>query len=130
MTHIYQRRVQFADTDAAGVVHFSRLLCYVEEAEHALLEKLGIPLFGNGGWPRVRVECDYSAPLRMGEEVDIVMEPAELGTSSILWRFTVRKQEAICATGSFKAVRVDATGSPEKLNNAWREALSPYLLGQ
>ena len=32
----YHRRVQFADTDQAGVVHFSWFARYMEEAEHAL----------------------------------------------------------------------------------------------
>jgi acyl-CoA thioesterase FadM len=68
MAYLYQRRVAFADTDAAGVVHFSRLLCYVEEAEHALLAELKIPLMGDdkdgGGWPRVHIDCNYFAPLR------------------------------------------------------------------
>lgn len=123
MEHRYQRRVAFADTDAAGVVHFSRVLCYVEEAEHALLEKLGIPLLENGGWPRVNVRCDYSAPLRPGETAEISISPQQVGGSSIGWEFVVHCGATPCARGTMKTVRVDAAGKPAKLEAAWREAL-------
>ena len=106
MEHLYERRVAFADTDAAGVVHFSRILCYAEEAEHDLLGKLGIPLLGDGGWPRVHVECDYRAPARLGDALQICISPGELGTSSVAWKFTISCAGQTIATGSMKTVLI------------------------
>src|SRR3990172_6068366 len=40
----YRRRVQFADTDVAGVVHFSWIARYMEEAEHALWREAGLSI--------------------------------------------------------------------------------------
>ncbi len=41
----------------AGVVHFTNLLTYVEEAEHAALISVGIkPISNEGGFPKVKVE--------------------------------------------------------------------------
>lgn len=124
MEHIYQRRVSFADTDAAGVVHFSRLLCYAEEAEHDLLSSLAIPLLGGGGWPRVNVSCDYLAPARLGDTVEVSISPVELGKSSVLWRFSMKAHGVELARGDVKTVRVDSEGKPEVLSSDWREALS------
>ncbi len=123
MSHIYQRCVQFADTDAAGVVHFSRLLCYAEEAEHDLLRRLGIPLLGNGGWPRVHVDCDYLAPVRPGESVEVAIYPEEIGRSSVLWTFAVSVSGTEVARGRMKTVCVDEQGSPVEIRPEWRREL-------
>lgn len=125
MAFLYQRHVAFADTDAAGVVHFSRLLCYVEEAEHALLDDLGIPLMGSGdkagGWPRVHVDCDYFAPLGPGADVEVILIPEKVGRTSVSWNFTVLCGGTDVAKGSMKTVRVNADGKPEDLSAGWRE---------
>jgi acyl-CoA thioester hydrolase len=123
MEHLYQRRVQFADTDAAGVVHFARLLCYVEEAEHDLLKSLNIPLLDDGGWPRVHVACDYTAPAKFGELLTVAISPKRLGGSSILWSFSVACDDKIVAQGEMKAVRVDPAGNTRSLEDSWRDAL-------
>ncbi|MBT8036021.1 MAG: acyl-CoA thioesterase [Verrucomicrobiae bacterium] len=124
MEHSYKRQVSFADTDAAGVVHFSRLLCYAEEAEHDLLEKLGIPLLDGGGWPRVHVDCDYLNPLGVGDTVVVTIAPESLGRSSVLWSFSMKNNEKVVARGSVKSVRVDASGVAVELDASWRDALA------
>ena len=124
MEHTYKRSVHFADTDAAGVVHFSRILCYAEEAEHDLLRSLGIPLLGDGGWPRVHVHCDYLLAVEYGETLDIVISPENIGGSSIAWSFFISREGVRVAQGSMKTVRVDKEGKPVDIGDAWRRALS------
>jgi acyl-CoA thioester hydrolase len=50
-----KRRVQFYETDMAGIVHFSWFFRYLEEAEHAMWREAGLSIAdGSGiGWPRV-----------------------------------------------------------------------------
>lgn len=124
MAFLYQRHVAFADTDAAGVVHFSRLLCYVEEAEHALLTELGIPVMGEGGWPRVQVECTYFAPLSPGDDVEVILIPDKIGNSSVCWNFTVLRDGQDMAKGLVKAVRVGTDGKSVALADDWRNLLA------
>ena len=72
------RRVQFAETDLAGIVHFSNFYRYMEEAEHAFYRSLGfsvhdMPRDAPGskvGWPRVHASADFRNPLRFEEEFD------------------------------------------------------------
>ncbi|MDG1358179.1 MAG: thioesterase family protein [Akkermansiaceae bacterium] len=123
MEHIYQRCAQFADTDAAGVVHFAKILCYAEEAEHDLLAKLDIPLLADGGWPRVKLSCEYTKPVQAGDVVHVAISPSQLGTSSIVWRFSMNCKGNEIANGEMKTVRVDAAGKPSQLKESWREAL-------
>lgn len=126
MEYIYQRRASFADTDAAGVVHFSRLLCYVEEAEHEMLAHLAIPVLAEGGWPRVNISCDYLAPVRLGDVVKVAIFPDKVGNSSVLWGFTMMSQDLEVAKGSVKTVRVNAEGKPEPISDEWRRSLSRW----
>ena len=123
MAFLYQRRVAFADTDAAGRVHFSRLLCYVEEAEHTLLAELKIPLMDGGGWPRVHVDCNYFAPLGPGDQVEVILIPEKVGGSSINWSFNILRDGQDVAKGSIKTVRVNSEGKPTELLSDWRESL-------
>ena len=51
------KRVEFRDTDAAGIMHFSAYFTYMEEAEHELLRSIGTSVVLNVGddtlsWPR------------------------------------------------------------------------------
>src|SRR5690606_37511976 len=68
-----RRRVEFRDTDAAGIVHFSVYFNYMEEAEHALLRSLGTSVVtsdaeGPISWPRVAAACEFRGALRFEDE--------------------------------------------------------------
>jgi acyl-CoA thioester hydrolase len=57
--HRQQSEVAFSDTDASGWVHFSKILCYVERAEHAFLSSVDIAIFSNSNSsPRVKVDAN------------------------------------------------------------------------
>ena len=44
-----KRRVQFYETDMAGIVHFSWFFRYLEEAEHAMWREAGLTIAGGSG---------------------------------------------------------------------------------
>ena len=84
-----KRRVQFYETDAAGIVHFSCYFRYMEEAEHAMWRSAGLSIAQAGtdmGWPRVAASFEYHRPLRFEEEFEITMRVAERTEKSIRWR--------------------------------------------
>lgn len=94
-TFVYERCVEFADTDTAGVVHFTNLLRYLEEAEHAFYRSLGLAAYsrdpdGVFGLPRVSVRCDYRAPIGFGETVRIELSVRDVGTGSIRYAAVFR----------------------------------------
>lgn len=64
-----RRRVQWIDTDAAGIWHHSLATRWAEEAEAELHRELGIIDETFGATPRVRTEFDFSDPLRFDDEV-------------------------------------------------------------
>lgn len=98
MTHAftYTRRVEFADTDAAGVVHFSAFFRFMEEAEHAFYRSLGASGYRweedrVEGMPRASASCEYLRPVRYGEEVEVRLVVREKTAKSLSYEasFTV-----------------------------------------
>jgi acyl-CoA thioester hydrolase len=89
------RRVEFADTDAAGLMHFSNFFRFMECTEHAYFRSLGLSIHATidghrTGWPRVHAECSFTQPLRFEDEVEIQLIVRELKTRSITYDFIFR----------------------------------------
>ncbi len=112
------RRMEFADTDMAGIVHFARFFPMMEATEHAFFRSLGFSIHsqeedGFLGWPRVHARCDYMRPIRFEEEIEIQLLVGEVRNRSIRYDFVFRKlcDGAEVARGSLTAVcaRVDRT---------------------
>ncbi len=109
------RKVAFADTDASGRAHFTAILRYVEDAEHAFFAERGLSVIGeNFGWPRVHVDCDYRAPLTFGDRVELHLVIQVVGKTSIKYNFTIKKEEQVCAEGSMVIVHVNQDGLPRE----------------
>jgi acyl-CoA thioester hydrolase len=114
----YHRRVEFAETDMAGIVHFSMFFRYMEEAEHALWRAAGLTIATPGetiGWPRVSAAFDYKAPLRFEEEFDVTVEIARVGRRTIDYSFEVIRDGKVVGTGSITSACVSKQpGHPMK----------------
>ena len=107
---IYHRRVQFAETDMAGIVHFSMYFRYMEEAEHALWRSVGLqiaPPDGRIGFPRVAASCDFKASLKFEDEFEVHVRVDAVGRRSVKYGFTLRRGDEILATGSTTSVSVE-----------------------
>ena len=105
----YTRRVQFAETDLAGIVHFSAYFRYMEEAEHALWRAAGMSIVDPGAgcsWPRVAAAFDYKSPLRFEEEFVIAVRLAAVSRRTIRYGFTLRRGTTILGHGQLTAACV------------------------
>ena len=70
------RRVEFFETDLAGIMHFSNFFRFMEAAEYAFFRSLGFSVTRSHNGlalclPRVHAECDYAAPLCFDDEVQV-----------------------------------------------------------
>jgi len=100
--HRLTRRVQFYETDAAGIVHFSWFFRYMEEAEHALWRAAGLSIHpGNSeiGWPRVAASFEFKRPLRFEDEFEVHLRIAEITRRTIRYTCLLAQGEATVATG-------------------------------
>jgi acyl-CoA thioester hydrolase len=116
------RRVEFRDTDAAGIAHFSAFFFYMESVEHEFLRSLGLSVLsedetGPISWPRVSASCDYQSAVRFEDMLDISLRIARLGEKSVTYEFDFACAGRQIATGKTVAVccRFPAGGSPESV---------------
>jgi len=114
--HQLTERVQFADTDMAGIVHFSQFFRYMERVEHDFFRSLGCSIWdGNNpvaadqrvGWPRVHASCDYRAPLRFEDLFTMHLKVVEVSQRSIRYEIDfVAADGRHCARGALVAACV------------------------
>jgi acyl-CoA thioester hydrolase len=86
------RRVEFSETDMAGIMHFSNFFRFMETAEHAFLRSLGTSVALSGSapglcLPRVHASCDYRQPLRFEDEVEIHLMVARKSKRTLGYQF-------------------------------------------
>lgn len=109
MAFTYRRRVQFADTDLAGLVHFSMFFRYMEEAEHALWRAAGLTIARAGevtGWPRLATSFEFKAPLRFEDEFDVYVAVAHVTRKTMEYVFTIERGEIRVGEGRIKTAFV------------------------
>jgi len=130
------RRVEFSDTDAAGMMHFVAFFRMMEQAEHDLLRSVGLSVVtddaeGTLSWPRAAAKCDFEVAARFEDLLEIEVRIARLGNKSITFahRFTRGGQQL--ATGQITSVccRMRAGAPPEPVAiPAWyADKLRPFV---
>ena len=103
------RRVEFAETDLAGIAHFSNFFRWMESAEVDFLiaRGLNVSLGWNGqklGFPRVSASCDYLRPVTFMDRVDIAVSVERVGTKSVTYVFEFSKAGEPVARGRVTSV--------------------------
>jgi acyl-CoA thioester hydrolase len=104
-----RRRVQFYETDLAGIVHFSWLFRYMEEAEHALWRAAGLSIAPAGsdmGWPRVSASFDFHNPLYFEDEFDVVVRVLAVTRRTLQYACVVTRGETTIGRGTMTAACV------------------------
>ncbi|MBK1826785.1 acyl-CoA thioesterase [Haloferula rosea] len=112
--HQIKRRVEFYETDMAGIVHFTNFFRFMEACEHDFLRTLDHELHGvveglETGWPRVNATCDYRAPARFGDELTVSLFVEEVRNRSVRYRFDITKGDTLVAEGRLSVAHVAMT---------------------
>ncbi len=140
----FMRRVEFSDTDMAGIMHFSNFFRFMEATETAFMRSLGLSVvLSTCGLdvclPRVHAECDYQLPLRFEDEVLVHLLVEKKSARTLTYQFRFRKQNenpelevargrliVVCAArhpdGAMKAVAL-----PKVLSDKLEEAPAALL---
>ena len=93
------RKVEFSETDMAGIVHFSNFFRWMESVENQFLLSVGIPVVKQEGdifygWPRRKASFDFKAPVRYGDEVVLKLFVKEIRIRSVRYSVSVRLKDA------------------------------------
>lgn len=138
----FERRVEFCETDAAGIAHFSSLILFMEQAEHALLRSLGLSVALSAtsrkpgsdvvcfSWPRVKVECEFYSPARFEDVVINRVSVLSLSAKSVTFGHSLSIHERLVATGKMTSAccvqdagKLSSVPIPEEV----RSLLADYL---
>ena len=89
------RRVEFSETDMAGIMHYSNFFRFMETAEHGFYRSLGFSVVLTShhpplGFPRVQATCDFKRPLRFEDLVEVHLLVQAKKTKSITYHFRFR----------------------------------------
>jgi len=119
---VHREKVRFRDLDSLGHVNNAVFLTYLEEARIAYLLPLGAEA---SSMILARVEIDFRAPLRMGDELEIGVRSSGVGTKSFELAYEVRVGDTVAAEAKTVIVSFDyASGRSVELPESWREALA------
>lgn len=102
------RRVEFHDTDLAGIIHFSNYFLYMEEAEHELFRSLGLKIHAEQpdgvtcGWPRVSASASFSKPAYYEDRLEVRVTILRLGPRSLTTGYEFWRDGEQLAQGEMK----------------------------
>jgi YbgC/YbaW family acyl-CoA thioester hydrolase len=133
-TFLCHRRVEFCDTDMAGMMHFSNFFRFMEFAEQEFrrsreLSVAWVEGVGHFGFPRVSATCDYLEPARFEQILEIAVTVEKIGGKSVTFGFEFRHEGEVIARGKMTSVccRVGTGGTIESV--AIPDAIRAKLAG-
>ena len=121
-----ERRLRWADADAAGRLHFPRIFELIEEAESELVRSSEWPMNRSLGYdfPRVQVECRFLRVLVLDDPFRLRLTVGRLGRSSIRYDYQVFDASAELAIEGTMTVVTLQNGKPVEIPTTLRAALN------
>jgi acyl-CoA thioester hydrolase len=124
VTHV--EPVRFRDLDPMGHVNNAVFLTYLEQARNAFFEQQGLSIaIADMNMVVARVEIDFRAPVRLGQEVEVAVRATRFGTKSFDLDYELTVDGEIVAEAKTVQVAYDyGRGEPIAIPAGWREKLS------
>lgn len=121
-----ERRLRWADSDAAGRLHFPRIFELVEEAESELVRRIDWPMNRSMGYdfPRVHVECRFIRVIELDARFRLRFTVGKLGRTSMRYDYQVFDADGELAIEGTMTVVVLQNGKPIEIPPTLRAALA------
>jgi acyl-CoA thioester hydrolase len=123
---VHIEHVRFRDLDPMGHVNNAVFLTYIEQARVAFLARVGAATgLEDMNMIVARVEIDFKAPVRLGQEVEIAVRASRFGTKSFDLDYTLRVDGEVVAEAKTVQVAYDyGRREPVPLPTEWREKMT------
>lgn len=128
MSHRFDLRVYYEDTDLAGIVYYANYLKFIERGRSEWVRTLGVDqvaLKRDEGivFAVRRVEADYQSPAKFDDELTVVTElEAETGARLVV-RQRVERDGVVLFSALVTLVALTEAGAPARLPAAFRRKL-------
>jgi YbgC/YbaW family acyl-CoA thioester hydrolase len=121
-----ERRLRWADADAAGRLHFPRIFEIIEEAESELVRSINWPMNRSMGYdfPRVNIECRFLRVLELDSQFRLKLTVGKLGRTSIRYDYQVFDADNLLAIEGTMTLVVLQNGKPTEIPPTLRAALN------
>jgi acyl-CoA thioester hydrolase len=125
MTHLWQVRVYYEDTDLAGIVYYANYLRFIERARTEWVRALGVDqgrLKAETGvvFAVRRIEADYLTPARFDDMLTVETVPREVGGARIVLDQVVRRGEESVFAAVVTLAAIGAEGRPARIPAEFR----------
>lgn len=121
---IYERKINYYETDAMQIVHHSNYIRFMEESRTDALERIGLPyneMERQGVLiPVLGVNCQYKHPARYGDTVLVNVGVKEYSGVKIIMEYTITNKATgeILVTGETKHCFTDTNLKPISLKKS------------
>jgi acyl-CoA thioester hydrolase len=123
---VHEERVRFRDLDPMGHVNNAVFLTYLEQARVAFFSEMGAATgLADMNMIVARVEIDFKAPVRLGQNVEVSVRASRFGTKSFDLEYELRVEGEVVAVAKSVQVAYDyKRREPVPVPAEWREKLS------
>ena len=123
---VHREAVRFRDLDPMGHVNNAVFLTYIESARAAFLQHLGaVQTLEDLAIIVARIEIDFRAPVRFGDEVEVSVRVSRFGQKSFDLEHELRVGDTLAAEAKTVLVTYDyERREPVAIPAAWREKLA------
>ena len=130
-------RVEFCETDSAGVMHFSNHFRVMEQVEHAFWRSLGMSVISiydqtHLSWPRKSASFEYYRPVRFEDEVQCRLEITNVGDRSVTYevQFSCRGERVAKGTTTMVCCRMkdhafESVPIPADIRGKFEQTMGP-----
>jgi len=133
MVFTVSQKVLFRHCDPAGIVFYPRYFEMMNDCVEAFFDRIGHPFEGihqDGAIPTARIDARFRVPSRHGDVLEIDLECARIGTSSLAIGFCGRAGDQIRFEADAVVVHVGADGRPLPWPDDMRQALKRHMEGR
>ena len=128
MSHRFDVRVFYEDTDMAGIVYYANYLRYIERARSDIAEQLGVDQRAMRDAELVfvitRVEADYLGVARFGDRLEVCTTHHAAGQVRWVFDQQVRRGDEVIFRAKVTAVCMSTAGKPQRLPAKLRSQLT------
>jgi acyl-CoA thioester hydrolase len=128
MSHIFETRVFYEDTDMGGIVYHANYLKFIERARSDWVAALGVDQIALRQAGTVfavrRIEADFAAPARFGDRLAVETRLVSATPARAVLAQSVARGGAVLFSARVTIVAMSLEGRPARLPAAIRSAVT------
>ena len=127
MTHNFELRVYYEDTDLAGIVYYANYLRYIERARSEAVRDVGVDqgAVKQDGLVFVvrQVVADYLLPAKFDDVLKVETETTSLKGATMQMFQTVKREDQVIFTADVRIAFMSTEGKPARVPAIIRQKL-------